>query len=327
MEIDSDMRGIQIGHDRPIIKPLGFGTWAWGDRVLWGYGPTRRIWGYKDNGFNEEDLKQCFDAILDAGVTFFDTAEAYGTGRSERILGNFIKHSEKKVFVATKFFPFPWRLRGNRLLNALKHSFTRLQIDHIDLYQIHYPTPPVPIETWLNAMADSVDAGLISYVGVSNFNTNQIKRAHAILAKRGIPLFSNQVKYNLLYRMPESNGLIDLCNDLNILVIAYSPLAKGMLTGKYGPENPPPGIRSWFMSRNKLAEIHTLTQVLRDVGENHDQKSPSQVALNWLICKGVLPIPGVKNISQANDNLGALGWRLSDEEVAYLDSASESISN
>jgi aryl-alcohol dehydrogenase-like predicted oxidoreductase len=81
------------------------------------------------------------------------------------------------------------------------------------------------------------------------------------------------------------------------------------------------------MSRNKLAEIHTLTQVLRDVGENHDQKSPSQVALNWLICKGVLPIPGVKNISQANDNLGALGWRLSDEEVAYLDSASESISN
>jgi len=150
-----------------------------------------------------------------------------------------------------------------------------------------------------------------------------MRRAHDVLAKRGIPLASNQVEYSLLHRQPERNGVLAACRDLRVALIAYSPVAKGILTGKYTPQNPPPGVRGRQWNFKPLAHIQPLIARLREVGEAHGGKTPAQVALNWLIQKGALPIPGVKNARQVQDNLGALGWSLTPDEVELLDQASE----
>ncbi len=137
---------------------LGVGTWAWGDALVWGYG----------RGYGEADARAAFDASLAAGVRFFDTAESYGRGQSERLVGRFAREAGQPVIVATKFMPYPWRLRRNDLLKALRASLRRLGVERVDLYQIHWPFPPVPIETWAGALADAVEAGLARAVGVSN---------------------------------------------------------------------------------------------------------------------------------------------------------------
>src|SRR5581483_3372729 len=143
------------------------------------------------------------------------------------------------------------------------------------------------------------------------------------LAKRGIALASNQVEYSLLARAPERNGLLKLCHELHVTLIVYSPLAMGLLTGKYTPDNPPRGMRARWYKPPYLAQIQPLLTLLREIGQAQGGRTPSQVALNWLICKGALPIPGAKNVRQVQDNAGALGWRLTDDQVAALDAAAE----
>jgi len=307
---------ITLGSSELRISPLGIGTWAWGDRLFWGYGR---------GGYTDADLEAAFQISLGAGINFFDTAEVYGRGRSERLLGQFVRAADDQIVVATKFFPYPWRWRRASLLRALQGSLERVGLERVDLYQIHWPYPPVPLETWMAGLADAVDAGLARAVGVSNYSPEQIHRAHAALAERGVPLVSNQVQYSLLHREPELNGLLHLCGELNVTLIAYSPLAMGVLTGKYTPDNPPPGIRGRRYRHQSLAKIHPLMGLLRKIGQAHDGKTPAQVALNWVMCKGAVPIPGAKNARQAKDNVGALGWRLSRDEVAALDAASEEL--
>jgi len=307
---------IQLGKTELRVTPLGVGTWQWGDNMIWGYG----------KGYGEADLKASFDATLTGGIIFFDTAEIYGWGKSERFLGKFIRESGQKAVVATKFFPYPWRWRKGALQKALRGSLERLGMAQVDLYQIHWPLPLVAIETWMDALADAVEAGLIGAAGVSNYSVDQMRRAHAALAKRGIPLASNQVQYSLLDRKPDKSGLLAACQELGVTLIAYSPLAKGMLTGKYTPERLPPGVRARQYNRAYLAKIAPLVGMLREIGEQHGGKTSSQIALNWLICKGAVPIPGAKNARQAQENAGALGWRLTADEVAKLDRASEQIS-
>lgn len=303
---------VPLGATEVRVPRLGIGTWAWGDRLFWGYG----------RGYTDADLQAAFETCLEAGIDFFDTAEIYGRGRSERLLGRFIRAAGKPVLVATKFFPYPWRLWRGSLTRALLGSLERLGMGRVDLYQIHWPFPPLSIETWMAALADAVEAGLTRAVGVSNYNVQQMRRAHAALAQRGIPLASNQVEYSLLKRAPERSGLLAACRELNVTLIAYSPLAQGLLTGKYSPENPPPGVRGRRYSRARLAQIQPLVSLLREIGAGHGGKTPAQVAINWVICKGAVPIPGAKNPHQARENIGALGWRLSDEEVRALDEAS-----
>jgi aryl-alcohol dehydrogenase-like predicted oxidoreductase len=152
-----------------------------------------------------------------------------------------------------------------------------------------------------------------------------MKRAHEALAERGLLLASNQVEYSLLHRSPERTGLAAACKESGVTLIAYSPLAKGMLSGKYTPANPPPGLRRRRYNRERLAAMQPLIGLIKEIGQAHGGKTPSQVALNWLMVKGALPIPGAKNVKQAQDNAGALGWRLSDSEVAALDDASNKI--
>lgn len=301
---------------------FGVGTWAWGDRLFWGYG----------SGYAQDEVRQAFDASLEAGIRLFDTAEVYGQGQSEILLGEFIRAvreqaPNEQLLVATKFMPFPWRLSRASLMRALRGSLRRLGLSQVDLYQIHQPLPPVNVETWMAGLVEAMQAGLTRAVGVSNYDVTRTQRSYDALIREGIQLASNQVEYSLLNRKIEKDGLMKLCQDLKITIIAYSPLAMGVLTGKYTAENPPKGVRGGRYNKRLLQRITPLVQLLRKTGAAHEGKTPAQVALNWVICKGALPIPGAKTLAQAEQNAGALGWRLTDEEVAALDAASEAVND
>lgn len=293
---------------------MGLGAWQFGDRVMWNYGQTH----------NEKDIEAAFDVSLNEGIRFIDTAEAYGMGKSETFLGQFLKKTDQPVLLASKYFPYPWRFHRSFMLRALRGSLERLGLEKLDLYQIHWPTPLTSPETLMDWMADLVKSGLTRTVGVSNFSPTQTVRAYTTLARHNIPLASNQVEYHLLNRTIEKNGLLDRCKELGIRVIAYSPLAKGFLTGKYSTEKLPPGPRA-AMFAQALTKIQPLLKLMTEIGQDHGGKSNAQVALNWCICKGTMPIPGAKNAEQAQQNAGALGWKLTDDQVAALDKASDEV--
>jgi aryl-alcohol dehydrogenase-like predicted oxidoreductase len=311
---------IPLGKTGIQISPIGIGAWSWGDRFFWGYGTD----------YSSADVQEAFDSGLENGVTWFDTAELYGLGTSERLLGELIhrdlsqfkaRSGLERPLIATKFMPFPWRNYEGALFRGLRQSLERLNLPAVDLYQIHFPVPPLPVETWARWLAEIVEAGLARAVGVSNFSSAQMRRSHTVLEGRGIPLASNQVEYSLLNRKIERNGVLDACLELGATPIAYSPLGKGLLSGKYSPENPPPGLRGLRFNPAVLKRIQPLVGLLREIGVAYD-KTPSQVALNWAIVKGTAPIPGAKNARQARENAGAMGWRLSPTEVELLDRAS-----
>jgi aryl-alcohol dehydrogenase-like predicted oxidoreductase len=306
---------VPLGRTGIEISPVGLGTWQWGDTFFWDYGK---------GGFTDEDLREAFDATVDGGINFFDTAEIYGGGRSEQLLGQFIRDSGRAVRVASKFWPWPWRIGRKSLLDHLRKSLDRLQMDRLDLYMIHAPIPPIPLEARAQALADAVDQGLTRSVGVANYNLKQMRRTYRVLKERGIPLASNQVQYSLLHRDPERNGMLETCRKAGITLVAYSPLGMGLLTGKYSPENPPPGLRG-MRFRRRLPALQPLTSLLQEIGQGHGGKTHAQVALNWVVCKGAVPIPGAKNVEQARQNAGAFGWRLTAEEVRALDAASDKI--
>ena len=291
---------------------LGIGTWAWGDKLVWGYG----------NSYSEADIREAFKVCVGGGVRFFDSAEVYGQGKAETILGELCAQEDEEFVIATKMMPFPWRLFHNSLKFALQNSLRRLRVNQVQLYQMHWPLPPVKVDTWMDRMAEVVDAGMVKAVGVSNYNLEQTITAHEALKKRGLRLASNQVEYHLLERRIEQNGLMEYCLEEGIKIIAYSPLAMGILTGKYTPENPPAGTRAAQYNRSYLEKIQPLIKTLTRIGNDADGKSAGQVAINWCIQKGTLPIPGVKNAAQAVQNLGAIGWQLDAEEMALLDEVS-----
>jgi len=291
---------------------MGLGAWAWGDRMIWDY----------PHGYSDEDIALAYKATMDAGITLVDTAEVYGGGRSEHLLGRCMKQDGRQPLVATKFMPFPLRLRHADMERALRGSLERLGLERVDLYQIHYPVPLRSVSYWVEGLAAMRRKGLTRAVGVSNFSQNQMQRAYSVLAKYDIPLASNQVQYHLLDRRIEKNGLLARCQELGIRLIAYSPLAMGLLTGKYTPENPPPRTRGRYTSR-KLRALTPLLKLMIEIGQDYGGRVPAQVAINWCICKGTLPIPGAKTLEQAETNAGALGWRLTPEQVSALDAASD----
>ncbi len=293
---------------------MGAGAWQWGDRMIWGYGQTH----------TDKEIREAFYALLNLGVRFVDTAEIYGSGYSERLLGKFLKETDQPVLVATKFFPWPWRFTKEAIPRALKRSLERLGLESVDLYQIHWATPLMSPEKMMEGMAECLKRGMTRTVGVSNFNEQKMIRAYTTLARHGIPLASNQVHYSLLNREIEKNGTLARCKELGVRVIAYSPLEMGMLTGKYSSANPPSGMRG-AQYAELLKKIPALMQLMQELALNHGDKTVSQVALNWLICKGALPIPGAKNAKQAEQNAGGAGWRLTDDEVAKLDEESDKI--
>jgi len=293
---------------------MGLGAWQWGDRLIWQYG----------NGYDDEDLQRAFQASLHEGVRFVDTAEVYGSGRSERLLGKFIKETDQPILVATKFFPYPWRFTKGSLVRALKASLERLGMESVDLYQSHWVSLTMSNDLLMEGLAECVKKGMTRTVGVSNFGQTRMLAAYSALARHNVPLASNQVHYSLLNRSAEKNGVLARCKELGIRLIAYSPLEQGLLTGKYNPSKPPAGARGGQYAR-LLPKIQPLIKLMTAIGQDHGGKSNAQVALNWVIYKGALPIPGAKNESQAQQNTGALGWKLTDEQVAKLDEASDLI--
>jgi aryl-alcohol dehydrogenase-like predicted oxidoreductase len=307
------MNYLTIGSSDLRIAPLGVGTWAWGARLMWGYGSS----------YQRADVAAAFEASIAAGITLFDTAEIYGSGASERLLGQLVRETGAGAVVASKYAPLPWRFSARSLRRALDRSLDRLGLRRIDLYQIHWPYSLVSIPSLMDALADAVADGVVRYVGVSNYSAAQMRLAHAVLERRSIPLVSNQVEYSLLQRAPETDGVLDACRELNVTLIAYSPLAMGLLTGKYRGGALPSGPRRFgqrFSARN-LAAAQPVIALLDKIGAAHGDKSAGQVALNWLIQHGALPIPGAKNARQATQNAGALGWALDEAEVALLDAA------
>ena len=308
--------------DRPSIKPLpamGCGTWAWGNQVLWGYDASM-----------DGELQQVFDRCVSSGVTFFDTGDSYGTGKlkgqSEKLLGQFSQaysgQNSDQICIATKLAPYPWRLTSESIVQAGKASIDRM--GRVDLVQLHWSTgnyAPWLEGSLLDGLAALYEQGLVRGVGVSNFGPKRLKIAYERLRSRGIPIVSLQVQYSLLSTYPVTElGLKDLCDELGIKMIAYSPLCLGLLTGKYDMKGPfPKGLRS-FLFPQLLPKITGLLDCLNDIASQRE-KTISQIALNWCICKGTMPIPGAKSLVQANQNIGALGWSLDDGEVNALDNA------
>ena len=298
------------------MAPLGVGTWAWGDSSTWGMGSY-------DTSIDERTIAEAWEASIDAGVTLFDTAEVYGGGESERIIGRLLANDpgrREAAVIATKFMPSPWKLNvRSAMRDALRKSLDRLGVERIDLYQIHGPISLRSHAALAEALAAVHDEGLVASVGVSNYSVGETRSIHAELAKRGVALGSNQIEFSLLRRMPETGGLLATCRELGVIPLAYSPIGQGRLTGKYSASNPPPGKRTF--SSHPMEQIDTIVAELRRIGEENGGRTPSQVALRWIIDKGAVPIPGAKNRAQATENAGALGWQLTESQIAELDRA------
>jgi aryl-alcohol dehydrogenase-like predicted oxidoreductase len=307
-----------LGKSDLHVPRMGIGAMVWGQpKGMARWTPAQLSYG-PSHGMVEEE--EALKVSLNAGVNLIDTAEMYSNGAAERRVGE-LAHG-KEVLIATKFPPSPFS-REDVFPKALQDSLSRLERSSIDLYQHHFPSNRISIPKLMNLMADAVEAGKVKAVGVSNYSAEQMRLAHAELAKRGIPLASNQVQYSLLYRKPEVDGVLDACRELGITLIAYSPLAQGALTGKYSPETKASGLRRFLPSFNKKAmeAVQPVLDLVRQIGKKY-AKSPSQVALRWLIeNENVLPIPGAKNSKQAAENVGALSFALTPEEVEKLSQA------
>uniref|UniRef100_A0A7S3QKN1 NADP-dependent oxidoreductase domain-containing protein n=1 Tax=Dunaliella tertiolecta TaxID=3047 RepID=A0A7S3QKN1_DUNTE len=314
---------VELGKSGVKVPCVGLGVWSWGDRS--GY------WGYeKEYGKNQS--RDAYNAALKSGLTFIDTAEVYGFGKSEEFVGDFMQETGTKeptdIQVATKFAPLPWRLSSSSVPLALKASLERMRLPRTSLYMQHWPGfffNAFSNDAYIEGLAACKQQDLCDAIGVSNFNAERTRKAAARLGQSGIPLASNQVQYSLLYRAPETNGVMEACRESGTTLVAYSPLCQGLLTGKYAVGGPRPfGPRSALFSDQRRREVEPLISLLQAIGKER-QKTPAQISINWCVCKGTLPIPGAKDAKQMEDIAGAIGWRLSDGEMAELDKFSSGI--
>ncbi|KAK8102042.1 hypothetical protein PG984_015188 [Apiospora sp. TS-2023a] len=296
------------------LPNLCIGTWAWGDSGTWNNAtPAAR-----------EDLNGAWSEMRKQGLHFLDTAEVYGKGESERIIGQLRQKSKEeqdfanRLVLATKFLPLPWpptRLMvGKAIPDACRESLKRLGVEQVDLYQIHGPVHVFnSIDSVAGGLAKCVELGLAKAVGVSNYSRDEMIQMDEALKKRGLRLASNQVEFSLLRTLPAtataaSGGvsLLDECKKRGVVLMAYSPLGMGRLSGKYSAENPPP--------------LSPLLAVLHRVAAAHGVKC-SAVALKWVIQKGAIPLGGVKSAAQVEENARAAGdeWTLTEAEMRELE--------
>jgi pyridoxine 4-dehydrogenase len=307
---------VAVGGECPGI---GVGTWAWGNRFLWGYEPGQ-----------DAELADCFRRAVELGLTFFDTADSYGTGRwqgrSEELLGGFCasqpEEQRRRLCMATKLAPFPWRLGRHGYDRALAGSLRRLR-GKLDRVQLHWSTAryaPWQETPLLEGLADRVLAGDVPSLGVSNMGPRRLRRLHAQLAARGVPLRSLQVQCSLL--APEAlapGGVAEVCRELGIELIGYSPLALGLLARAPGsaPAAQPAGPRG-LLFRRLWPRLQPLLEGLQEIAlaRGVDQAA---VALNWCRAHGAMPIPGLRKVLQVERVAAALHWRLEEGERQELD--------
>jgi len=293
------MKYVEVGGVR--LSAIGLGTWQFGS-TEWGYGKE----------FASREAGAIVKRALDLGVNLIDTAEIYGLGRSEKIVGEAIRGRREEVFVATKLFPIGLPFMVGRRARA---SAKRLGVDRLDLYQLHWPSPLFPPRATMPRMKRLVDSGLVCHVGVSNHSLAQWQAAEGAL---GGPVLSNQVRFSLIARGPETE-LLPWAQREGRVIIAYSPLGQGLLSGKYQkapPRNFRRGRRAF--SSESRQRLQPLVDALGEIGTKLGATS-SQVALAWLIRKpNVVAIPGASNVRQLEENVAAADVELSDDDDARL---------
>jgi aryl-alcohol dehydrogenase-like predicted oxidoreductase len=312
----------RLGKTDIEITPVGLGCWQFSA----GMGLAGKFW----EKLSQSTVDQVVEASLTGGINWFDTAEMYGNGASERALADALKNAGKTngdVVVATKWSPIFRTAKSIR--STLQQRLNCLAPFAIDLHQVHNPLGFSSVEAEMSAMASLVADKKIRAVGVSNFSVSRMRRAHAALAKCGLMLASNQVRYSLLDRRVESNGTLLAARDLGVSIIAYSPLEQGILTGKYhrNPEyvRTRPGPRKWmgrFRTRG-LERSRRLVEELAGIAHAYGATS-GQIALAWLyqFDPNVVVIPGASRVEQAVENRGALELTLSRRELDKLDQLS-----
>ena len=303
------MRYVDVGGSR--VSVIGLGTWQFGSRE-WGYG----------RDYAEHVADRITRRALDLGVNLIDTAEVYAFGRSERIVGRAVTGRQDEAFLATKLFPVaPFAPVVEQRGRA---SARRLGVEQVDLYQVHWPNPVVPLSTTMDGMRRLQDAGVVRHVGVSNFSTAKWQAADEAL---GGPVLSNQVQYNLAARAPDAE-LVPWAQENDRLVIAYSPLAQGFLSAKFDADKRPGGIRATnplFLPAN-LERGGELLAALRDVSRSHGA-TPAQVALAWVLHHpNVVAIPGASSVAQLEANVEAADLELGPQEIQQLTEASDRFS-
>jgi aryl-alcohol dehydrogenase-like predicted oxidoreductase len=290
------------------VSRIGLGTWQFGSRE-WGYG----------EGYASSAARDIVKRALELGVTLYDTAELYGFGKSERILGEALGASRGDVIVASKLFPVA--PVASIVRQREQASARRLQLGRIPLYQVHQPNPVVPDSVIMPGMLSLLKEGRIGAVGVSNYSLARWRKADTAL---GQPVVSNQVAFSLAQPGPLED-LVPFAERENRMVMAYSPLAQGLLGGKYGVDNRPGGIRATnpLFGKENLQRAEPLLDTLRQVASAHDVK-PAQVALAWLLSlPHVVAIPGASSVEQLEFNVAAADLELSAESVACLTAAAK----
>ncbi len=323
MSIDGQIAKRTLGKTTIEVTPIGLGMmeFSGGGGLIGSAFPK----------IEQEQKNATVKAGLDGGVNWFDPAELYGSGVSETSLATALKAAGKKdsdVVVATKWWPL-FRTARN-MLKTIDDRLRFLEGYSIGLYMVHQPFSFSSPEAEMDAMAELAKAGKIRSVGVSNFNAERMRRAHRQLAKHGLPLAVNQVRYSLLDRRIEKNGILEAAKELGVTIIAYTPLESGLLTGKYHKDPSLLDKKSSFWRgrlRRGMEKSRTLVSALEEIA-THYHASASQVALNWVInSQGdtVVTIPGVTKVSQAQDNAGAMQFKLSEAEIAQLSKLSQDI--
>jgi aryl-alcohol dehydrogenase-like predicted oxidoreductase len=321
MSTNENIQLRQLGQTDIHISPIGLGCWQFSD----GKGGATGSW----DPVSVEETNGIVQAALDGGINWFDTAELYGYGRSERAVARALKLANKtdqEVVVATKWNPMGRTARS--ITKTIGSRQACLAPYTIDLHQIHGPFAFTTRQSEMNAMADLLEAGKIRAIGISNYNARQMRQADAVLRSRGLRLTSNQVKYSLLDRKIESNGVLDTAKELGVTIIGYSPLEMGLLTGKFH-QNPAlldsrPRLRRMQL-RRKLESSRELIAALEEIAQTHGVTA-SQVAINWLINfhgDTVVVIPGASKVRHAEQNVGAMNFTLSEAELARIDKLSQ----
>jgi aryl-alcohol dehydrogenase-like predicted oxidoreductase len=322
--MDMDYR--QLGSSGLRVPALSFGTATFG-----GSGPLFGAWGHSD----ETEARRMVDICLDAGVTLFDTADVYSNGASETVLGAAIKGRRDQVLVSTKTGlpmgdgPDDWGTSRARLIRAVEASLRRLGTDHVDLLQVHAYDASTPAEELMGTLDTLIAAGKVRYAGVSNYPGWQVMKAQAIADRYGWPrLVAHQVYYSLIGRAYEAD-LMPLGADQGLGALVWSPLGWGRLTGRIGRDRPiPAGSRlhdtEQFAPPVETDHLYRVIDALEAVAADTGKTVP-QVAINWLLRRPTVAsvIIGARTEEQLRDNLGAVGWALSADQVATLDAASD----
>ncbi len=323
MNSTNEIKLRQLGKTDILVTPVGLGVMelAGGGGLI----------GYAFPVIPQEEKNAIIKAALDGGMNWFDTAEMYGAGVSERSLATGLKaagKADKEVVIATKWQPI-LRTAAN-IPHSIENRLRFLDGYSIGNYMVHQPYSFSSPEAEMNAMADLVEAGKIRSVGVSNFNPARMRRAHAALAKRGLPLAVNQMRYSLLHREIETNGVLETARELGVTITAYTPLARGLLSGKYHKDpallEKVPGWRKAGMQRN-IERTRPLINAMEEIAGKYDA-SIAQVALNWVIYFNgaiVVTIPGATKVRQAEESAGAMKFQLSKEDLVRLDEVSRGL--